>query len=60
MITKRCIAPLELQGAKLPLCKVAVQHLLTPRGRYMPNYVGVFLPHMLIFSAREPPLYARI
>ena len=25
--------PLELEGAKLPLCKVAVWHLLTPRGR---------------------------
>ena len=25
--------PLELEGAKLSLYKVAVQHLLTPRGR---------------------------
>ena len=27
------IVPLELEGAKLPLHKVAVQHPLTPRGR---------------------------
>ena len=29
------IAPLELEGAKPPLYKLAVQHLLAPRGRYM-------------------------
>ena len=30
---KAKVVLLELEGAKLPLCKVAVQHLLTPRGR---------------------------
>ena len=30
------IAPLGLEGGKLPLYKVAVQHLLTPRGRNEP------------------------
>ena len=34
------VAPLELEGAKLPLYKVAVQHLPIPRGRYM--YVFIF------------------
>ena len=28
------IVPLELEGAELPLYKVAVQHLLIPKGRY--------------------------
>ena len=27
--------PLEFEGAKLLLCKVAVKHLLTPRGQNM-------------------------
>ena len=37
-------APLELEGAKLPLCKVAVQHLLTPRGRFTTNPYTLFRP----------------
>ena len=28
------IVPLDLEGAELPLSRVAVQHLLTPRRRY--------------------------
>ena len=31
------IVPLESECAKLPLLKVAVQHLLTPRGIYTPD-----------------------
>ena len=33
------IVPLELEGAELPLCKVAVQHLLTPKGRHVHLHV---------------------
>ena len=33
-LTKTFIVPLELEGAELPLYKVAVKLLLTPRGRY--------------------------
>ena len=32
------IVPLELEGAELPLYKVAVKHLLTPRGPFMVAY----------------------
>ena len=36
-VTQVCmhIVPLELEGAKLPLYKVAAQHFLTPRGRHV-------------------------
>ena len=30
--------PLQFEGAKLPFCKVVVQHLLALRGRYGPTY----------------------
>ena len=33
-VYNKYIVPLELEGGKLPLYKVAVYHLLTPRGRY--------------------------
>ena len=35
------IVTLELEGAKIPLCKVAAQHLLTPRGQYMWPHGGI-------------------
>ena len=34
MILNPCNVPLESEGAKLLLCKVAVKYLLTPRERY--------------------------
>ena len=33
MIIHDLFVPLELEGVKLPLCKVAVYHILIPRGR---------------------------
>ena len=36
------IVPLELEGGELPLYKVAVSHLLTPRGRYV-SHVCVYM-----------------
>ena len=38
--------PLELEGAKLPLCKMAVQHLLTPKGRIIHILNACILRHI--------------
>ena len=43
--------PLELEGAKLPLCKVAVEHLPTPRGRIN----RMQWSHLVKFGEHDPP-----
>ena len=47
------IVPLELEGAQLPLSKVAVEHLLTPRGR---SVINVYICHVMLTPCSSVPV----